>query len=216
MSEFNLNTLLHREIAWTVSLPDGSVQSGVSIREVPVRIPRIQRDYAEGRENAGIKSKRDSLLNDMLDVVYGIRKGLSFDFIYGYMMLNGAVVKDDSWRQNKEEKVFFEPLDGQQRLTTLFLLYWLFGRTADIQSTSGNHSLFVYETRDTSEEFCHWLVKQDAESVIKGWQKAVANAKTLNEANKERWSTEKNSKGVVDEYANRLRFPLMKVPSLFE
>lgn len=216
MSEFNLNTLLHRKIAWTVSLPDGSVQSGVSIREVPVRIPRIQRDYAEGRENAGIKSKRDSLLNDMLDVVYSIRKGLSFDFIYGYMMLNGAVVKDDSWRQNKEEKVFFEPLDGQQRLTTLFLLYWLFGRTADIQSTSGNHSLFVYETRDTSEEFCHWLVKQDAESVIKGWQKEVANAKKLNEANKERWSTEKNSKGVVDEYANRLRFPLMKVPSLFE
>lgn len=101
MSEFNLNTLLHREIA------DGSVQSGVSKREVPVRIPRIQRDYAEGRENAGIKSKRDSLINDMLDVVYGIRKGLSFDFIYGYMMLNGAVVKDDSWRQNKEEKVFF-------------------------------------------------------------------------------------------------------------
>ena len=93
MSEFNLNTLLHRKIAWTVSLPDGSVKSGVSIREVPVRIPRIQRDYAEGRENAGIKSKRDSLLNDMLDVVYGIRKGLSFDFIYGYMMLNGAVVK---------------------------------------------------------------------------------------------------------------------------
>lgn len=216
MSEFNLNTLLNRKIAWTVSLPDGSVKSGVSIREVPVRIPRIQRDYAEGRENAGIKSKRDSLLNDMLDVVYGIRKGLSFDFIYGYMMLNGAVVKDDSWRQNKEEKVFFEPLDGQQRLTTLFLLYWLFGRTADIQSTSGNHSLFVYETRDTSEEFCHWLVKQDAESVIKGWQKEVANAKKLNEANKERWSTEKNSKGVVDEYANRLRFPLMKVPSLSE
>ena len=34
----------------------------------------------------------------MIDVVYGFRKELSFDFIYGYMMGNGLIVSGDPWQ----------------------------------------------------------------------------------------------------------------------
>lgn len=214
MAKFNLNTLLHREFPWNLTLPDGSVQSGVAVREIPVRIPKIQRDYAEGRDTEMIGRKRRSLLNDMLDVIYGLRNDLSFDFIYGYMIANGQTLIVNSLQDVQQySNIAFEPLDGQQRLTTLFLLYWLFNRGTDIRNE--NHSLFIYETRDTSEEFCHWLVKQDAKTLIAGWQSIVSGIKKQNDQNKAKWNTEKNSKGVIDPISNRLRFPLARVPSLF-
>ncbi|MDE6561710.1 MAG: DUF262 domain-containing protein [Muribaculaceae bacterium] len=216
MTVYNLSTLLHRPYQWTMTLPSGEVCSGTSKRDIVVRIPRIQRDYAEGRETEMIERKRHNLLNDMLDVVYGIREELSFDFVYGYTMgSNGEVISDDSWKDEKKHpNVYFEPLDGQQRLTTLFLFYWLFGK-GDLIS-SNNHSLFIYETRDTSEEFCNWLVNQDAVKIIKEWEASVAKILQQNDENRKKWNIEKNSSGVVDPYTNRLRFPLFPTPSLFE
>ena len=67
-----------------------------------IRIPRIQRDYAEGRETEKIRAIRRTFLNSLLRVVFSEEKtSLELDFVYGYYR-NGA----------------FEPLDGQQRLTT--------------------------------------------------------------------------------------------------
>ena len=130
---------------------------------------------------------------------------------------NGQVVSGDSWQNVKEyPNVAFEPLDGQQRLTTLFLLYWLFDRGSDLCATEISHSLFIYETRDTSEEFCHWLVKQKADSIIGGWQDEVSKAIEQNKINKSKWKTEKNPSGIIDPISNRLRYPLVLVPSLFD
>ncbi len=216
MAKYNLYTLLHRNYPWTITLPNGVVQSGESVRDISVRIPKIQRDYAEGRDTETIERKRYNLLNDMIDVVYSIRKELSFDFVYGYMMNDGENVFEGWEDVKKYPNIAFEPLDGQQRLTTLFLLYWLFGRNLDLCAKDTNHSLFIYETRDTSEEFCHWLVKQKADGIIKGWQDEVSKAKTQNKINESKWKTEKNSSGIVDPISNRLRFPLFPVPSLFD
>lgn len=215
MAQYNLYNLLHRQFQWTQMLPDGSVKSGSGVRNIPICIPKIQRDYAEGRKSEAIERKRYSLLNDMLDVVYGIREHLSFDFVYGYMMSGNITVAGNAW-QNQQDypNVTFKPLDGQQRLTTLFLLYWLFGRDADLRDQNG-HSLLIYETRDTSEEFCHWLVKQDASTIISKWKSEVKHIKKHNKSNESKWKTEKGTRGVVDPIENRLRFPLASVPSLF-
>ena len=176
--------------------------TGANIVPTYIRIPQIQRDYAEGRETESVEKKRYNLLSDMLDVVYGQKKNLSLHFVYG-------IYKDNA----------FEPLDGQQRLTTLFLLHWLFGRNCalndDITDGKG-HSLFVYETRKTSENFCHWLVKQNAKPIIDEWVDKVAVAKKTNCDNRSKWMTEKNAKGVVDKISNRLKYPLVPVPSLFD
>ncbi len=121
-------------------------------------IPQIQRDYAEGRETESVEKKRTSLLQDMLDVAFDPNKSLSLDFVYGITSQN-----------------VFKPLDGQQRLTTLFLLHWLLGRKGDIVDNSG-HSLFVYETRETSKDFCHWLMTLDPLDIIPEWEESACAA----------------------------------------
>ena len=112
-----------------------------------IEIPIIQRDYAQGRETADqvrrnfLLSLYDCLKND---------KHLDLDFIYGSII-------------NQK----FVPLDGQQRLTTLFLLHWYVaskgGKSESFRKmmTSGNKCRFSYETRITSRDFCSALVAND-------------------------------------------------------
>lgn len=73
-------------------------------------IPKIQRDYAQGRPSA--KKIRERFLSS----IYGAidkesSTPIELDFVYGEL----ARVNGD---------ILFMPLDGQQRLTTLFLLHW--------------------------------------------------------------------------------------------
>ena len=72
-----------------------------------VVIPIIQREYAQGRA----KIVRNEFLKALYDALCQPEDApelpLDLDFIYG-SVVNGS----------------FQPLDGQQRLTTLFLLHW--------------------------------------------------------------------------------------------
>lgn len=161
-----------------------------------VCIPQIQRDYAEGRETDSVEKKRINMLSDMLEVVLQNKK-LSLDFVYGNI--------------NIKEHTFM-PLDGQQRLTTLFLLHWLLGRNDDLKDSLG-HSLFVYQTRKTSEEFCHWLVKQESKVILEKWHQEVIEAEKTNANNERLWNTS-DVNGKIDKIANRLKYPLVHVPTL--
>ncbi len=125
------------------------------IQENRIRIPMIQRDYAEGRRTAKIDAIRKNFLNEMLKVLFHPEAELKLDFVYG------------SYRDNA-----FEPLDGQQRLTTLFLLAWIFrSKECDLLRLPDDktHSLFTYETRVASEEFCDTLVRHYACDLIEEW-----------------------------------------------
>ena len=111
-----------------------------------VEIPRIQRDYAQGRM---IKRNGDTRLNDQgsrfLDSILShLQEGtpMEMDFIYG-----------------ATEGRKFLPLDGQQRLTTLYLLYWYIGNK-ELEDKEELHALlkkFSYETRATARQFCEQL-----------------------------------------------------------
>ena len=77
-------------------------------------IPKIQRDYVQGAvvfktdNYFEINSKGKRFLDAIFDfIVSDNNNDFVLDFIYGSIK-NGS----------------FYPLDGQQRLTTLFLLYW--------------------------------------------------------------------------------------------
>ena len=80
-----------------------------------VVIPKIQRLYVQGRQDSYGKKCLSSFASRLVDSVTK-RGHCHLDFIYGIDCDNGKV---------------FEPLDGQQRLTTLFLLAWLCGKTKD-------------------------------------------------------------------------------------
>ena len=112
-----------------------------------VRIPIIQRDYAQGREAAA--EVREDFLSALEEA---LRKPtddptlpLNLDFVYGSVEGIG-------------ETRFF-PLDGQQRLTTLFLLHWYLAWADDEWSQfehlfqSGQKSRFAYSVRPSSNEF---------------------------------------------------------------
>ena len=109
-----------------------------------IEVPIIQRDYAQGRY------EEQEIRRRFLDALYESLESntkIMLDFIYG------SVVSD-----------CFQPLDGQQRLTTLFLLYW-YAANLDkkIDDYKGLLSHFTYETRITSRDFCNALVKNPIE-----------------------------------------------------
>lgn len=128
-----------------------------------VRIPVIQRDYAQGRDSAD--EVRDEFLNALYTAL-AREPGdpalpLNLDFVYG----------------RTEGLAGFAPLDGQQRLTTLFLLHWYLawhdGEYTDFASfmRDGTNSRFGYAIRPSSGEFF---------DALSGWVPPVdARADTL-------------------------------------
>ena len=72
-----------------------------------LQVPIIQRDYAQGRPDAQATAVRTGLLAALREALTH-EQPLTLDFVYGEL---------DPARR-------FVPLDGQQRLTTLFLLHW--------------------------------------------------------------------------------------------
>ena len=108
-----------------------------------LEIPIIQRDYAQGRKDK--KEIRQNFLKALYESIKA-NSPIKLDFIYGSCQ-NGA----------------FQPLDGQQRLTTLFLLHW-YAAAKDkelARDTKILLSKFSYETRITSRDFCLALIKNN-------------------------------------------------------
>ena len=131
-----------------------------------VRIPKIQRDYAQGRISRSVNGIRKDFTHALILVVKGKRSGTELDFIYGSCKNNA-----------------FEPLDGQQRLTTLFLLHWLLN--IDLKTEDGKHSVFTYETRNTSREFCDELVLHSALKLVEEAAKKTKAEKEKFERNQQ-------------------------------
>ena len=125
-------------------------------------IPEIQRDYAQGRKNNKIKEIRNNFLNDLIEQLTNKNEStpMVLDFIYG------------STQENKS--ISFIPLDGQQRLTTLFLLHWyLKPDDSTILRDANGDAKFTYYTRISSKDFCNELVKcnlsEIKSKVSNGW-----------------------------------------------
>ena len=106
-----------------------------------IQIPIIQRDYAQGRER-NIEICKEFLLTIKESIVSGIP--INLDFVYG-----------------NDIGDTFQPLDGQQRLTTLFLLHWYAYQKEEPNNTDIKEKLinFSYQTRLSSRRFCESLVK---------------------------------------------------------
>ena len=102
-------------------------------------IPIIQRDYAQGRK--GKEFLRERFLGQLFDALQEDANPLVLDFVYGSV----------------EEDTLY-PLDGQQRLTTLWLLHWFLALcTGTLEKDKGVLQRFSYETRVSSRTFCHKL-----------------------------------------------------------
>ena len=108
----------------------------------------IQRDYAQGRTDKKAQEVRANLLNDIFD---NEKKSIHFDLIFGSC---------ENRKENDGEKHCFIPVDGQQRLTTLFLLY-LYGQKAGETNTELDLSKFSYDTRRAATDFCESITRKE-------------------------------------------------------
>lgn len=125
-----------------------------------VVIPQLQRDYAQGRDEA--KELRVRFLSQILHVLRGEGR-LNLDFVYGY----------DKALSPNHHPIFY-PLDGQQRLTTLWLLHWYLLPSESEAEEREWLLRFSYRTRSSSTRFCQLLVKR---AVVDGSRRDVAAIK---------------------------------------
>lgn len=113
-----------------------------------IEIPLIQRDYVQGSDQQA--EKRDAFTDSLFAALTDTGRQCELDFIYGTFD-HGA----------------FIPLDGQQRLTTLYLLHWFLLNKCRIvapddyaEITAGidfKANSFTYKTRRSSTAFCQKL-----------------------------------------------------------
>ncbi len=120
-------------------------------RHEGIRVPMIQRDYAQGRPAE--KEVREEFLKTLKDALCSQPTTKAFHSI----LISFTAVSGN-------EQTRFLPLDGQQRLTTLFLLHWYLAWKDDQWATfeqlflSEDHSRFAYSVRPSSNEFFDQLV----------------------------------------------------------
>jgi hypothetical protein len=133
------------------NVPDLRIKRGIEI-------PMIQRDYAQGRGTEKVTEIRKVFLNSVLNGIKGVMSNnkppMELDFIYGYI-----------------EGETFIPLDGQQRLTTLYLLYWYLAfKDGQLGQYIDKFTRFNYQTRQSSEDFLkqinHGLVTDDHQRIF--------------------------------------------------
>lgn len=115
-------------------------------------IPKIQRDYAQGRQSES--EIRNEFLTEIFDSLKD-GKELELSFIFG------------SKQKRSNNSDGFEILDGQQRLTTLFLLNWYVAmREFELKDRPSLMEKFTYETRDTSSYFLNYITGKDDKLII--------------------------------------------------
>ena len=134
MATTNLHTL--------IDLFNAQEKGNVSLPLSKIEIPMIQRDYAQGRKSPEVDRIRHRFLSSLHKALTE-NKPLKLDFVYGDI----------------NEKKVLTPLDGQQRLTTLFLLHWYIARHEGIEDSKIEFlKRFSYETRFSARTFCQHLV----------------------------------------------------------
>ena len=113
------------------------------LKKYRIEVPILQRDYAQGRKS---QSKiANEFLSAIFNVLNGKRQSLHIDFIYGY-----------------QENDKFLLIDGQQRITTLWLLhFYLYKKAGCLEQIKDLLAKFSYNTRRSSANFCKNLLKKD-------------------------------------------------------
>ena len=135
-----MNTTLHTFM--DIFTADFAIDEDTSVQLQKIVIPIIQRDYAQGRTDADVQRVRKRFLNSLHKAI--TESAITLDFVYGDIDKDGVMT----------------PLDGQQRLTTLFLLHYYAAKKEGIakEEYAFLHN-FSYETRYSARDFCDYLVE---------------------------------------------------------
>lgn len=130
---------------------DSNIKSNTSfwseISDYKIQVPYYQRDYAQGRiDNGRIDNIRKVFVEEMYGAIMGFNnKECHLGLVFG--------------SNDKNEKVFIA-VDGQQRLTTVFLLHWYVAwRENKLNDYKEKLLNFSWDTRSYSSQFVELLFK---------------------------------------------------------
>ena len=117
-------------------------------------IPNIQRNYVQGND----ENIRKKLIKDIFEAIENEKKSVNLDIIYGI-------------KKNQN----FIPIDGQQRLTTLFLLYW-YVFVSEERTDLLEKIDITYENRASSREFFELLKNNTKirEKIVSSKEKSIS------------------------------------------
>ena len=141
--------------------------------EKSIIIPKVQRDYAYGRQEEKVQDVLDGMLTSIIEAVRDDSNNI-LDFVYG-----GTYV------HKSDKKAGLIPLDGQQRLTTLFLLHFYASLLSDEDENPIEQkdveilTKFRYETRQSATEFCTNLIRNIRPNLIKDYKPKNKSIKAL-------------------------------------
>jgi hypothetical protein len=141
--------------------------------EKSIIIPKVQRDYAYGRQEEKVQEVLDGMLTSIIEAIRDDSNNI-LDFVYG-----GTYV------HKSDKKAGLIPLDGQQRLTTLFLLHFYASLLGDEEGNPIDQkeveilTKFRYETRQSATEFCTNLIRSIRPNLIKNYKSENNNIKAL-------------------------------------
>ena len=182
-----------------------------------VVIPGIQRHYVQGANNPKAESVRKQFIKEIFTAIEEKQHEFNLHFIYGPINTDG----EDS----------FVPVDGQQRLTTL----WLIARYAVEKAEPSDRkdllrllSRFTYEDRINAKRFCQaltcedsrWDITQDPnpEILCQDWfvdywkeDETVASMMRMLSTIHEEWNKHQNTitvEDVLEVIASKIRFEL--------
>ena len=150
-----------------------------------IEIPLIQRDYVQGGDLQS--KKRNEFIDSLFDALLYEGKPCELDFIYG-----------------TEENGVFLPLDGQQRLTTLFLLHWFLLNKSRLENPEEynriiglyqwNNCEFRYKTRRSSTVFCEKLMAYELEGMAGAISKVLKQQSWYSES----WDLDPTVKAMME------------------
>ncbi|GEM_PF-3698488 len=149
-------------------------------KKIDIKIPLLQRDYVQGGREDVIKPFMEQL-KSVIEKETETEK-MDLNYIYGY----------------NEESTAFIPIDGQQRLITLWLLHlYIYAKTSKEYPVN-----LIFESREFADSFCEKLkgklcdilkekdteddLKEkiiDAEWFVNGWLSDVTVVNMLNTLN---------------------------------
>lgn len=119
------------------------------LEKYSILIPALQRNYVHGRDDAHAKEVREHFVDSIVNSC-AKKQDAHLDLVYGILNeVNGVVV----------------PIDGQQRLTSLWLFAVYCARvcSSSVLSDCDRHkklrllARFSYESRPLASTFCRWL-----------------------------------------------------------
>ncbi len=132
--------------------------------EYEICIPIIQREYIQGCNDQRIFNTTKKMIDDILAVLKNERDRINLNIIYGY----------------SENNVFY-PIDGQQRLTLLYLIiYYCAVMGEKIEDFNSNIKSFSYETKDTSKRFFEVILNKakDISEILNSGKDVVREMKS--------------------------------------